>query len=70
MSLLQLQITRLSNESYLDGQVPKKKNSYIYICIYYIYYLLHESECDMVKYFMNKLMYFQEPEASENIARE
>ncbi len=31
-------------------------------------YLLHESECDMVKYFMNRLIYFHEPEASENKA--
>ena len=32
---------------------------YIYIIIYYKY-LLHESECDMVKYFMSRLIYFQE----------
>ncbi len=29
---------------------------------------LHDSECDMVKYFMSRLIYFQEPEASENKA--
>ncbi len=27
--------------------------------------LLHESEYDMAKYFMSRLIYFQEPEASE-----
>ena len=35
---------------------------YIYIYIYNIY-ILHESECDMVKYFMSRLIYFHEPEA-------
>ncbi len=34
----------------------------------YKYYLLHESECDMAKYFTSRLIYFQEPEASENKA--
>ncbi len=29
----------------------------------YIIYLLHESECDMAKYFMSSLIYFREPEA-------
>ncbi len=41
--------------------------------LYYIktvYYLLHESECDMVKYFTSRLIYFHEPKASENKARE
>ncbi len=43
---------------------------YMYIIIYIIYreYLLRESECDMAKYFMSRLIYFQEPEASENKA--
>ncbi len=31
-------------------------------------YLLHESECDMVKYFTSRLIYFHEPKASENKA--
>ncbi len=34
----------------------------------YIIYLLHVSECDMAKYFMSRLIYFQEPKASENKA--
>ncbi len=39
---------------------------YIYIYIYiYIKYLLHESDCDMVTYVMSRLIYFQEPKASE-----
>ncbi len=29
-------------------------------------YLLHESECDMVKYSMSCLFNYQEPEVSEN----
>ena len=33
---------------------------YIYIYIY-IQYLLHESECDKVKYFKSRPIYFQEP---------
>ncbi len=33
-----------------------------------VYYLLHESECDMAKYFTSRLIYFHEPEASENKA--
>ena len=32
------------------------------------YYILHESECDMAKYFMRRLIYFHESEASENKA--
>ncbi len=34
----------------------------------YINYLLHESECDMVKYFKSRLIYFHEPKESENKA--
>ncbi len=41
--------------------------NWVYI---YISYLLHESECDMAKYLMSKLIYFHEPEASENKALE
>ncbi len=33
-----------------------------------IEYLLHESECDIAKYFMRMLLYFQEPEGNENKA--
>ncbi len=29
---------------------------------------LHESECDMVNYFTSRLMYFHEPEVTENKA--
>ena len=32
--------------------------------------LLHESECDMARYFTSRRPYFHEPQASENIACE
>ncbi len=37
----------------------------MYKWIYIIYYM---SQSDMAKYFMSRLIYFQEPEASENTA--
>ncbi len=40
--------------------------------IYNIYIIIvlikHKSDCDMMKYFTSKLIYFHEPEASENKA--
>ncbi len=38
--------------------------TYIYICVGVV--LVHESECDMEKLFTSRLIYFNEPEASEN----
>ncbi len=35
----------------------------IYATLNIYNYLLHESECDMAKYFMSRLIYFHEPEA-------
>ncbi len=37
-----------------------------YVKKYYIYIVL--ITCDMVKYFMSRLIYFHEPEVSENKA--
>ncbi len=38
--------------------------------IIHLLYIYYESECDMVKYFMSRLIYFHEPEVSENKAWE
>ena len=39
-----------------------------FICLLLYVCVLHESECDMAKYFTSRLIYFHEPEASENKA--
>ena len=36
--------------------------------IIYRYYLLHESEWNMARYFKSRRPYFHEPQASDNIA--
>ncbi len=46
------------------GHLPKN----IIVKISRVEYLLPEPEFDMVKYFMSRLKYFHEPEASENRA--
>ncbi len=54
-----------ANQYVVVNSNPESSILCVYTCMYVCIYKTYNSECDMAKYFISRLIYFQEPEASE-----